>query len=187
MGKKIWECFDWRRMEKVPACECLYLRRKLQLLLSVFVDDTLMAWGSSGNSEDVGNIAKTSRFGRPSIIHWPGISWRYSATSTTQLQNCVFSKLMTTNTHVKISKKIPKTSQLGTTTWQVMLKSVLNALANWRIRRLTNFIRFPHLAWTITTHSQKIWELWENCQRLALKRCRNSCIWQELEDQNYFG
>ena len=51
----------------------------------------------------------------------------------------------------------------------VMLKSVLNALANWRIRRLTNFIRFPHLAWTITTHSQKIWELWENCQRLALK------------------
>ena len=44
-------------MEKVPACECLYLRRKLQLLLSVFVDDTLMA----GETQEIPKMLATSQ------------------------------------------------------------------------------------------------------------------------------
>ena len=41
-------------------------------------------------------------------------------------------------------------TQLGATTCAVTLTSVLNAVANWRTRRLTNFRRFPHLVWAIT-------------------------------------
>ena len=44
-------------MEKVPACECLYLRRTLQLLLSVFVDDTLMA----GEAQEIPKMWATSQ------------------------------------------------------------------------------------------------------------------------------
>ena len=36
----------------------------------------------------MGNIAKESRFGRPNIITWSGMSWMSSATSTSQQQTC---------------------------------------------------------------------------------------------------
>ena len=59
----------------------------------------------------------------------------------------------------KSKRQIPKTSQLGAMTWKVTVRSVLNAVANWRTRRLTNSRRFPHLVWTITI----FWKKSGNC------------------------
>ena len=52
-------------------------------------------------------------------------------------------------------------------TWKVRARSVLNAVAKWRTRRVTNSIRFPHLGWTITIFFKL--KLCENCQNLALR------------------
>ena len=52
----------------------------------------------------------------------------------------LFSKLISTHTYGKLEEKIPMTSQYGAATWKVTLKSALNAVANWRTRRLTNLV-----------------------------------------------
>ena len=60
-----------------------------------------------------------------------------------------FSEPMRTNTDAKIEGKNPKDITAWSYDSKVTLKSVLNAIANWRTRRLTNFKRFPHFVWTI--------------------------------------
>ena len=70
-------------------------------------------------------------------------------------------------------------SQLGTTTWKVTLKRAFNAVAKWRTRRLTNFIRFPHLNdhQVKTEDLEIVGESAETCFQIVL----NVCVWQELE------
>ena len=59
-----------------------------------------------------------------------------------------FSKLISTNLDVNLEKKNP-THTHTLELCKVTVKSVLNAVANWRTRRLSNFTKKP-LAWTIT-------------------------------------
>ena len=84
MEENFWESSGWRRIERVAGWECLYFHRKLQLFLSVYVDDIEMAGKTQNNARDVGKLAKESRLGRPSITHGWGISLMFSASSTSQ-------------------------------------------------------------------------------------------------------
>ena len=101
-AQSLWSLIGWTRMgdknlrtfwlekdgKSPPDWECLSIHRKMQFFLSVYVDDMKMSAKSKKHAEDVGNIAKESRFGRPNIITWSGMSWMSSATSTSQQQTC---------------------------------------------------------------------------------------------------
>ena len=137
------------------------------------------------NVPKCGNFAQTSRFGRPSVIHWSCKSWMCSTGSTRQQQNCD-GETNCSRSWSTPNRKIPKTSQLEATTWEVTLENVLNALAKWRTRPTSQSSPFS-LTWTITKSRQKIWKFLENCQRLTCRLWRNAYIWKEVEDRTYFG
>ena len=63
--------------------------------------------------------------------------------------------------------------QRGRTTWKHMLKKAWNDIANWQVKRQSNYKRFPVLAWTITKLRKKSWknigELSEVCSQVVLK------------------
>ena len=74
---------------------------------------------------------------------------------------------------------------------------LLNAVANWRTRRLTNFMRFPHRVWTIskkkTEDLEIVGELSETCSQIVLKCLysarigRPDLLWTVTDDQSQSG
>ena len=136
--------------------ECLYIHRKLQLFLSVYVDETNNGRNKPRTCRRCGQHCK-SKSNWKTQRHY---AMKYildvlngQHKSVTELwwrsRNCSRS----CSAQAQMSKpkwKIPKTSQLGAATCRVPLKSVLNAFANWRRRRLTNFMKCQHFLWTLT-------------------------------------
>ena len=76
----------------------------------------------------------------------------------------------------KLRSKLPKTSQLGPTTWTVTLKSVWKAVGNWCTRRLTDFVRFPYFVWTIILFKKRSGN-WENGQTLPPRLIVLGCLY----------
>ena len=64
-------------------------------------------------------------------------------------------------------QKAQRTLKHAATTWKLMLRSVLNAFADWRNSQLTNFTKSPPLVSMIINAKQEIWRQLENYQRHA--------------------
>ena len=101
-----------------------------------------------------------------------------SITESWRKKQELFLKLTSRNTDVKT--EIHNSMELRHGWWRS--KSVLNAFAIWRTKRLTNFSRFPHFAWTITKYNQKIWKLWETCQGVT---CSQICVHMLVFGKNW--
>ena len=74
----------------------------------------------------------------------------------------------------------------GLMTWLVMQRNVWNDIVSWQTRRLNNSAKYLLHA-SMTTTSNKKWNLLENCHKFALKLFWNAKTWQDLDDLIFYG
>ena len=72
-------------------------------------------------------------------------------------------------------------------TWKVMPRNVWNNIVSWQTGRRNNSTKYqPHAFMTIIS-KKKNWNLWENCQKYALKLFWNASTWHVLGDPIFCG
>ena len=79
-----------------------------------------------------------------------------------------------------------RVSLRGLMTWKVMPRNVWNDVASWQTGRLNNSTKYQlHALMTIIAKKTN-WNLWENCQKYALKLFWNAYTWHVLEDLIFY-
>ena len=66
-------------------------------------------------------------------------------------------------------RNLTHTQWRGPTTWQDMVKKVLNDTVNWQTRKWSNFTKFRILVWMIINSSGRNLSLLESCETFAGK------------------
>ena len=195
-GREHLRKFCWKKGGRKPT-GCEWVPRPSPQTAIILVS---VCWGhkdgraNSEHAKDVGEIAKESRFGRLSIIRWSGTSLgctqRVAQVNYRNVMKIrkLFSKRISTSTDVKTEEKTSK----DITAWSYDMegraqKCVVERYCELADKTLDQHHEVSTLAWTTTEENKKIWKLWESCQRVGPRVYWNSCIWQQLEDQIYFG
>ena len=160
--------------EKVSNWECLFVHREKGLFLSVHVDDIKLA-GKKQNIDPMWKVLnKEVDLGEPTsfLDHVP---WdvlkdnvkeaKILLTITEPCLICEFPRGALKNYH---ARKICEPFR-GPTIWRVMPGNVWNDIVSWQTGRLNNSTKYQLHALTTIISKRKNWNLWENCQKYALK------------------
>ena len=161
--------------EKIPNWECLFVHRGKGLFLSVYVDDIKLA-GKKHNLDHVESNQLRSRFGRTNIFSGSCILGMHSKKMRKKQRYCgqLQNHVRIANFHGRIREiiTIPSKSSyffMVLMTWLVMQRSVWKDIASRQTRRLSNSTKYLLHASMTTTSKKKNGNLWENCQKYALK------------------
>ena len=72
----------------------------------------------------------------------------------------------------------------GLVTWEVMQRNTWKDIANFRTKPSSNRVKFQLHALMTVNSKKKNGDLWENCQKFALKSSWSVCTWQASVDLN---
>ena len=128
------------------------------------------------HADDVGTLAKESCLGRHKWLLdevYLGCTQRAAQVNKRIVmeKQIMFSELISTKTDVKPEETNPKDITAWSYDMEGHTQKCVNAIANWRTRRLTNFMRFAHLVCAITeykTEDQEIVGEWSETFSLIL-------------------
>ena len=134
MRKQLWKKDGEEKSPDGSACTFI---AQIFVFLSVYANDRKMAGKAQNMPKMCAKLQKRVDLGRPCIVHWWSnildvLNEQHVSRTELWRKRKLSSKLISTRT------KVQNTSQLGATTWKVMLGSALNAVANCPARRLPN-------------------------------------------------
>ena len=153
MGKAIKKVFLEHGWETVLTWEYLFVNRARGLFLSVHVDDIKQAGKTENIVPTWKMLMKDADLGEPTsfIDHvYLGCTQR-ECQSDVRIQDFCWSQRKTTDQNFR---EMQKQYLFGLLTWKITQRNAWKDIANWRIRRRSNFSKSRHHA-CMSTHLKK--------------------------------
>ena len=161
-------------VEKIPKWECVFVHRKQEFLLSVYVDDIKIV-GKKQNMTPMWKMMQNVNIGEPtSFLDHAYLGCNQLECKPNETIIAHYTKMFESRISLGAKgnwdgKNLTRKLWRDLTTWKDMPQNASNDTVNKRIRKWSNCTKFQALAWMIINSDRKNSNLLENCQEFARK------------------